>query len=176
MALTSLIQGHFCLKFWLGALTKMTVYFFFCQIPLWCKGELPHPCGDPTKFALSGMPYIERRLALLIEVCTLILMWFLWLISLQIFVVNFGKIWYLFLWKYFLFGLRFSLSRFEIKFSNLVEGEDEKVLSSPNWHHWHVVVAFSVLVTEGSFCPEQVFTWNTFPVAIQSCMLNHIFD
>ena len=86
MALTSLIQGHFCLKFWLGALTKMTVYFcFFCQIPVWCKGELPHPCGDPTKFALSGMPYIERRLALLIEVCTLILMWFSWLINLQIF-------------------------------------------------------------------------------------------
>lgn len=92
MALTSLIQGQFCFKFWLGAFDRDDCLLLcFCQIPVWCKGELPHPCGDPKEFALSGMPYIERWMSLLIEVCTLILMWSLWLINLQILLSTLAK-------------------------------------------------------------------------------------
>ncbi|XP_024370612.1 two pore calcium channel protein 1 isoform X3 [Physcomitrium patens] len=37
------------------------------EIPVWCQGQLPYPCGDPMKYQLSGLPYIERWQSLLVE-------------------------------------------------------------------------------------------------------------
>ncbi len=39
------------------------------QVPFWCKGEMPEPCGDPELYTLSGIPYIKNWHSLLIQVC-----------------------------------------------------------------------------------------------------------
>jgi two pore calcium channel protein len=37
------------------------------EVPFWCKGEMPQPCGDPELYALSGIPYIKNWHSLLIQ-------------------------------------------------------------------------------------------------------------
>lgn len=39
----------------------------FFEIPVWCKGQLPFPCGDPVTYQLSGLPYIDRWQSSLVE-------------------------------------------------------------------------------------------------------------
>jgi hypothetical protein len=43
------------------------------QIPAWCNGEMPNPCGDfdGSAYALSRLPYIHPWLSLVIEVWTI---------------------------------------------------------------------------------------------------------
>ncbi|XP_024358614.1 two pore calcium channel protein 1 [Physcomitrium patens] len=57
------------------------VYFLlmvlpFFEIPAWCDGDLPHPCGDPQKYPLSGLPYIRPWISVTIQVfCVMVLVW-----------------------------------------------------------------------------------------------------
>ncbi|KAG0629978.1 hypothetical protein M758_1G144100 [Ceratodon purpureus] len=47
----------------------------FFEIPVWCQGQLPYPCGDPVTYQLSGLPYIDRWQSLLVEsLCLIMLM------------------------------------------------------------------------------------------------------
>jgi two pore calcium channel protein len=45
----------------------------FFEIPAWCNGEIPNPCGDfdGSAYALSRLPYIHPWSSLVIEVCTI---------------------------------------------------------------------------------------------------------
>lgn len=39
----------------------------FFEVPLWCTGSFPNPCGDPEKYYLGGLPYLRRTESLILE-------------------------------------------------------------------------------------------------------------
>ncbi|KAG0601477.1 hypothetical protein M758_11G114500 [Ceratodon purpureus] len=48
----------------------------FFEIPAWCDGDLPNPCGDPKKYPLSGLPFIQPWISVSIQaLCILVLVW-----------------------------------------------------------------------------------------------------
>lgn len=53
----------------------------FFEIPAWCNGKLPNPCGDSKKYPLSGLPYIHPYVSLVIETCCVLLL--AWSVALQ---------------------------------------------------------------------------------------------
>ncbi|XP_024360131.1 two pore calcium channel protein 1 isoform X1 [Physcomitrium patens] len=53
----------------------------FFEIPAWCNGKLPNPCGEPKKYLLSGLPYIHPHVSLVIETCCVLVL--AWSVALQ---------------------------------------------------------------------------------------------
>jgi len=54
-------------------LARGIIYFVmmilpFFEVPAWCSGDLPHPCGDPRLYPLSGIPYIQPWISITIQV------------------------------------------------------------------------------------------------------------
>uniref|UniRef100_A0A7I4BQ85 Ion transport domain-containing protein n=1 Tax=Physcomitrium patens TaxID=3218 RepID=A0A7I4BQ85_PHYPA len=63
------------------SLVRGLIYFIlmilpFFEIPAWCDGNLPKPCGDPRKYPLSGLPFIQPWISASIQVlCVSVLIW-----------------------------------------------------------------------------------------------------
>lgn len=68
------------LSFARGFIYILLMLLPFFEIPAWCNGKLPHPCGDPKKYPLSGSPYIQPWISGTIQVlCVLVLVCSVWL-------------------------------------------------------------------------------------------------
>lgn len=68
------------LSFARGLIYCILMVLPFFEIPAWCNNDLPHPCGDPKKYPLSGLSYIQPWISVTIQVlCVLLLVWSVWL-------------------------------------------------------------------------------------------------
>ncbi|CAM6101096.1 unnamed protein product [Calypogeia fissa] len=58
---------------WLLNLAVVILLNFF-EVPLWCKGDFPEPCGSKEKFYLGDLPYLSRWGSLGFEIVTLVIL------------------------------------------------------------------------------------------------------
>lgn len=57
-----------------GVNLAVIILLNFFEVPLWCKGDFPDPCGSKTEFFLGDLPYLSRWGSLVFEVITLVIL------------------------------------------------------------------------------------------------------
>ncbi|KAL3701106.1 hypothetical protein R1sor_019128 [Riccia sorocarpa] len=59
--------------FWNLTLAALILLSFF-EVPLWCTGDFPNPCGSKEKYYLGGLPYLTRAESLICEIVIFIIL------------------------------------------------------------------------------------------------------
>jgi two pore calcium channel protein len=64
--------------FWCSALSPLWTFNYcvllglnFVEVPSWCAEKFPHPCGEPKKYWLGGIPYLPPGPFNVVELVTL---------------------------------------------------------------------------------------------------------
>eukprot|EP00246_Nothoceros_aenigmaticus_P009159 TRINITY_DN244_c0_g1_i3.p1 TRINITY_DN244_c0_g1~~TRINITY_DN244_c0_g1_i3.p1 ORF type:complete len:509 (-),score=73.26 TRINITY_DN244_c0_g1_i3:978-2504(-) len=58
---------------WTLTLFALVIINFF-EVPLWCNGSSPHPCGSKEKYYLGDLPYLSREGSLIYEAVVLVIL------------------------------------------------------------------------------------------------------
>ncbi|KAL2650542.1 hypothetical protein R1flu_018670 [Riccia fluitans] len=59
--------------FWNLTLAALILLSFF-EVPLWCSGSFPNPCGSREKYYLGSLPYLTREESLVFEIVIFIIL------------------------------------------------------------------------------------------------------
>ncbi|KAG6553595.1 hypothetical protein Mapa_004509 [Marchantia paleacea] len=59
--------------FWNLNLAALILLTFF-EVPLWCNGKFPEPCGSKAKYYLGDLPYLTREQSLIFEIIIFVIL------------------------------------------------------------------------------------------------------